>query len=204
MQDFFRQHRPHDGLSYDEYLAAWRARKNADDESLDEKERRLREYVRSNYEHSEQVHGRYEPSEKLRRAVAGLEAPQLWMVLTEPWCADAAYNLPVIVEAARLSERVTLRLLLRDDNLDIMDQYRTDGGRSIPKLVAFSEEGEELFRWGPRPEEARRRYREHAGEDKQAAIEALLSFYTDGGWQQVEPELADAISRRAGQPHGRS
>ncbi len=44
-----------------------------------------------------------------------------------------------------------LRILPRDENLDIMDQYLTDGKRGVPKLLVFDESGQELFTWGPRP-----------------------------------------------------
>ena len=46
---------------------------------------------------------------------------------------------------------IVMRYLLRDDNLEIMDRYLTDGKRSIPMVVSFAPEGRELFRWGPRP-----------------------------------------------------
>jgi hypothetical protein len=32
-----------------------------------------------------------------------------------------------------------------------MDQYLTNGGRSIPKLVVRNSEGKDLWNWGPRP-----------------------------------------------------
>jgi hypothetical protein len=47
---------------------------------------------------------------------------------------------------------ITLRILLRDNNLDIMDAYLTNGGRSIPKLIAFDAKFDKVFfTWGPRP-----------------------------------------------------
>lgn len=77
--------------------------------------------------------------------------PQIWWVITEAWCGDSAQNLPVIAKLAEASDgRIELRILLRDEHLDIMDQYLTNGGRSIPKLIAMERE-KELFQWGPRP-----------------------------------------------------
>lgn len=86
-------------------------------------------------------------------AAAKAARPQFWMVLTEGWCGDSAHAIPVMDLIAKASEgRIQLGLLLRDDNLDIMDQYLVNGGRSIPRLVAFdAESGEELGTWGPRP-----------------------------------------------------
>jgi hypothetical protein len=197
MKSFFAERRPHDGLTYDEYREAWRRKLDRSLDGLDKEERKKAHYVRYNYERSQHVHERYDPSEALRDAVAAIDESQLWMVLTDDWCGDAAYNLPVIVEAARLNDSVRLRILRRDDNLDIMDQYLTGGSRSIPKLVAFAEDGTERFTWGPRPEEAGSRFREakEAETDKEAVIEKLLAWYEKGGWQQVDDELAAAIEQ---------
>lgn len=77
--------------------------------------------------------------------------PQKWLILTEGWCGDAAQNLPILIKIAELAPQIEVRFLLRDENLDIMDLYLTNGGRSIPKLIALSADGQELFNWGPRP-----------------------------------------------------
>ncbi|MDR3679217.1 MAG: thioredoxin family protein [Flavipsychrobacter sp.] len=79
--------------------------------------------------------------------------PQIWWVITESWCGDAAQTLPVMVKMVEASGgNIELRLILRDTNPQIMDKYLTNGGRSIPILIAVSNAtGEELFHWGPRP-----------------------------------------------------
>jgi len=192
MPDFFTERRPHNGLSYEEYRAQWRDQKAASLNGKDADERRHLHYLKYNWDRQSHVHEEYTPSDELRQAADAIEEPQLWMVLTEPWCGDSAFLLPVIAEAAGLSDAVTLRLLPRDENLDIMDHYLTDGSRSIPKLVVFSDEGEELFTWGPRPEAAHQRFAElqEAYDDKMTVIEKLLGYYEDGGWRDVDEELA--------------
>src|SRR5690554_7983143 len=88
-------------------------------------------------------------------AVKRISEKQLWMVLTESWCGDAAQNIPVLKKIADENPLIDFRLVLRDDNDDLMQKYLTNGGRSIPKLIAVSEGMEkELFAWGPRPQEA--------------------------------------------------
>ena len=76
-----------------------------------------------------------------------------WPILTRNiQCGDVPHNLPVIMKMVEYQPLITLKLLLRDENLDLMDAYLTNGGRSIPKLIAFDEDFEnELFTWGPRP-----------------------------------------------------
>lgn len=197
MKDFFADRRPHNGLTYEAYRAHWREQKEVSPTGLDRDERKTLHYLKYNWERQAHVHEAYSPSEALREGVASVDEPQLWMVLTEPWCGDSAFLLPVIAEAASLNEDISLRILLRDENLDVMDQYLTDGSRSIPKLVAFSEAGEERFVWGPRPEGARERYAalREKHDDKMNAIEALIEYYEDGGWRETEEELVDLIQR---------
>ncbi|MDY0408765.1 thioredoxin family protein [Virgibacillus soli] len=74
------------------------------------------------------------------------------MVLTEDWCGDAMLNVPILL---RLSEKTNMevRMLLRDENLDLMDQYLTNGkSRSIPIFIFIDQDGNEVAKWGPRSE----------------------------------------------------
>lgn len=89
--------------------------------------------------------------EELQEATAAIHEPMTWLVLSEAWCGDAAQNLPVINQVAQLNAHISLRVILRDENLAIMDELLTNGGRSIPKLVALNAENEVVFQWGPRP-----------------------------------------------------
>lgn len=85
-------------------------------------------------------------------ALANIERPQIWLVITEGWCGDAAQSVPVMEKMAAQSQNVELKLILRDENLDIMDAFLTNGGRSIPKLIVLDAETlEVLGDWGPRP-----------------------------------------------------
>lgn len=74
------------------------------------------------------------------------------LVITEDWCGDAMMNnaiLRKIAEAAGLK----VKAVYRDQNLELMDKYLTNGGRSIPKYIILSKEGEVLGDWGPRAPE---------------------------------------------------
>jgi len=75
-----------------------------------------------------------------------------WLVLTESWCGDAAQTMPMMNKVAELNENISLRVILRDENLDIMHRFLTNNSMSIPKLVMVSDEtGEVLGEWGSRP-----------------------------------------------------
>lgn len=77
-----------------------------------------------------------------------------WLLLSEGWCADAAQNVPVINKMAEVNDNITLRMVLRDDNLDLMDEFLTNGGRAIPMLLILDEDKNVVSTWGSRPSEA--------------------------------------------------
>lgn len=80
-----------------------------------------------------------------------VKEPVTWLVLTEGWCGDAAQTLPVINKIANESDQIDLKIVLRDENEDLMNQFLTNGGKSIPKLIALDENNDVIDSWGPRP-----------------------------------------------------
>jgi len=112
----------------------------------------LLEYTKLNTQRMNKWDKIFKPSAELIDAMKSIDKPIYWVVLTEAWCGDAAQNLPIIAEAASHGSNITLRLLLRDENLDVMDAYLTNGGRSIPKLIVLDENLNEIGQWGPRPQ----------------------------------------------------
>ena len=90
-------------------------------------------------------------SDDVIASIKDIKTPQTWLVLTEGWCGDAAQNLPIINKLAEENPNINLQLILRDENLDLMDEFLTNGGRSIPKLIALDDKKNVLATWGPRP-----------------------------------------------------
>jgi hypothetical protein len=89
---------------------------------------------------------------EIKAALQAMKTPQTWLVISEAWCGDAAQNVPILQKMADLNENIELKIILRDENLEVMDLYLTNGGRSIPKLIALENNTlDELFTWGPRP-----------------------------------------------------
>ncbi len=78
---------------------------------------------------------------------------EIWLVITEAWCGDAAHALPVMAKIAEASASIELKIVLRDENSELMNQFLTNGGRSIPKLIRLNAEDHSvLSTWGPRPQ----------------------------------------------------
>jgi hypothetical protein len=88
--------------------------------------------------------------------IRSIDKPLHWLVITEAWCGDAAQVVPPLLHLANLNENIQTSFLLRDQNLDLMDQFLTDGSRSIPKVIILDPENDYqiLGDWGPRPADA--------------------------------------------------
>ena len=74
------------------------------------------------------------------------------LVITEDWCGDALYNVPVLARMVEGNPNIEMRIFLRDKNPDLMDQYLNQGlYRSIPVFAFFDERMNEVARFIERP-----------------------------------------------------
>jgi len=90
--------------------------------------------------------------QSLKLALSKKTNTYVLLAITEGWCGDAAQNLPVFHALENELKNVELKLVLRDEHLELMDQYLTNGSRSIPKIICVDKATlKELFVWGPRP-----------------------------------------------------
>lgn len=113
----------------------------------------LMHYSQLNLQRMHRVEKTIQLIPEVKEKLLPLHQPQIWLVLTEGWCGDASQSVPVMQALANVNPNIRLRILLRDENLELMDRYLTNGtSRSIPKLIALDPDtGKELFTWGPRP-----------------------------------------------------
>jgi hypothetical protein len=180
------------GLDYQAYKAKLKSfLENTNPASLDEHDRELYRYTVLNQQRISRVEKTYAPSGALLDTVQSITVPQYWMLLSALWCGDSAANLPVIAKIAQLNPMIQLSIIERDENLEIMDQYLTNGARSIPKLVVFNASGEELFTWGSRPASAKALVLEQKGQGIPQEVweEKLHLWYARNRGQELEAEL---------------
>ncbi|MBF9252040.1 thioredoxin family protein [Pontibacter sp. 172403-2] len=150
------------------------------------------EYTRMNAHRMRRVEKTTVLDDELVQLLLSVQTKMVWVVLTEAWCGDAAQNLPAIVKIADASPLIEVKLLLRDENPDIMDEYLTNGGRSIPKLIALNADTmEELGTWGPRPEPAQRLYLDMKAQDVpfKEFSEKLHGWYAKDRSQALQNEF---------------
>lgn len=71
------------------------------------------------------------------------------IALAEVWCGHCMLNIPILLHILEKTE-IPARFLRRDENLELMDQYLTNGkSRTIPIFIFIDEAGNEVGKWGP-------------------------------------------------------
>ena len=108
-----------------------------------------------NKENTMKVYNSCELEAEQKAYLHGLQSLELRaLILTADWCGDAMVNLPVFMRIAN-EALIDGRYFIRDENLELMDQYLKNGkARSIPIIVFIDKEGNEVAKWGPRAPEA--------------------------------------------------
>ena len=69
------------------------------------------------------------------------------VMLAENWCGDVHRNSPLLAHICEAMPSCELRVFFRDQNLDITDLYLNNGYRSIPVIVFFDANWNEIGHW---------------------------------------------------------
>lgn len=131
---------------------------------------------------------------ELLDAIGNIKGKYNLLVITESWCGDAAQIIPIINKIASAApEKLELKLVLRDKNLELIDAHLTNGGRAIPALLILNEQGSLVFpKWGPRPAILQGLMAEwkREGIEMPELAEKLHGWYAKDKTQTTQQELA--------------
>ncbi len=120
-----------------------------------------------------------------------------WLVLTESWCGDAAQTLPIFNKFAETNSKIDLKIVLRDENSDLMDQFLTNGSKSIPKLIVIDRNTNEVLNsWGPRSKKATNLlnvYKEKHGKIDAHIKKELQYWYNNDKGESIENDIVDFL-----------
>lgn len=158
----------------------------------------LMHYNRLNDKRMKRLDKQIELDETVKQEVAQIENDFTWLVLSESWCGDAAQSLPVLNKIAELNHRINLKIVSRDENDPLMQQFLTDGSRSIPKLIVLDKNNEVIDHWGPRSKRAKAlmdEYKEKNGKIDSQIKEDLQVWYNKDKGQSIEKELVEILRR---------
>ena len=121
-----------------------------------------------------------------------------WLVLTESWCGDAAHIMPVINKVAEQNKNIDYKVVLRDDNNALMNQFLTSGGKAIPKLIMIDNDTSEVVHtFGPRPTLATEMvnvYKAQHGKLTPEFKEDLQRWYNKDKGQSTIEDLVNLLS----------
>jgi len=139
----------------------------------------------------------FELSVAAKKTIQDSQKKYTWIVLTEGWCGDAAHVLPIMDKISRISENIDLKIVLRDENDVLMNQFLTNGSRSIPKLVAIDSDTKEVVKtWGPRPSIATKMVNEYQDVNGSLDLqfkEELQVWYNKNKGQNIEKDMLSLL-----------
>lgn len=111
--------------------------------------------------------------------------------ITEAWCGDAAHLVPLFNIISKVAD-INMKCILRDEHEELINAFLTNGGKSIPIFVVFSEEGEYLFHWGPRPAPMQKRvlqYKEKKDKPFEEFLQETQVWYNQDKGATTQAEL---------------
>lgn len=157
----------------------------------------LTHYSELNEARMNRLDKKMEVSEDNIRKLLALQKKYIWIVISEGWCGDAAQILPVLNKMAAIANNIDFRIVFRDENENLMDQFLTNGARSIPKLVIVEPETNKILgSWGPRPKGAAELItsykRQYGTIDETAKTELQLWYLHDKGLT-TQTEIVDLM-----------
>lgn len=183
-------------MTFSEYLSYF-------EEVLEEPERHevyrdenYYQYAKMNWARMNRWLKRFEPSDDIKRLINGITEEQHWILITEPWCGDAAHSVAQLYQIVKDNPNIDFDIQLRDSEPFLIDDYLTNGGKSIPKLIIRNDVGHDKAIWGPRPEKLQELFEQLRAEEKpfDEIKEVLQKWYNEDKGEEIQKELLALLS----------
>ena len=149
-----------------------------------------------------------------RKFFSGISQVKYVLMLGENWCGDVHRNSPMIARIAEAMPNAELRMFLRDQNVDLTDCFLNNGYKSIPIVVFFDKDWNEIGRWIERAGAAtqrafsiRSKTLDVAAADQQDAAMAEFRKQVQGSydtaadkslWRETAKEVRTVLETRLG------
>ncbi len=150
---------------------------------------KLLEFTKLNIQRMNRLDKTIHIDDERRTELTQLDNSHRWFLLGDAWCGDCAQIIPVLSKLSEASNgKIELRIISRDIFPELIEEYKTDGAKSIPKLLVLNFNTMEVIEtWGPRPV---------------AAQNIMLSWKANKNkisWEQFETDLHLWYTRDKGQ-----
>lgn len=176
------------GMSYAEYRNLVSQLVEENSTTGNEKTEALVDYTMLNDRRMRRWDKTVKLSEEAKSKIENFDGKVTWLVISESWCGDAAHVMPVINKVAELNDNIDYKVVLRDENDALMNQFLTNGGKAIPKLIMIDNDTNEVINtFGPRPS---------------VATDMVNAYKTEHG--QLTPEFKEDLQRWYNKNKGQS
>ena len=191
-------------MSYEEYVILVQTLTDTGDSSGPNKSESYINYTKLGNQRMKRLAKTINLPENHEAKMQSIDSAQTWLIITESWCGDAAQIIPLLQKMADANDHIDTRFVLRDENLELMDQFLTRGGRSIPKLIMLDNKFDVLGSWGPRPQEAQMLYDAWKQEENPRPYSdfsvELQKWYLQDKGESTFSEVLDILENTVAQP----
>lgn len=164
--------------------------------STGEETQEMIDYTKLNYSRSKRLDKNAMIPEEYVEVFKNITEKQTWLVITEPWCGDAAQTLPFLNKIVQLSGNIDLKIVLRDENEALMDRFLTNGSRSIPIVIMLDENLNVIQTFGPRSKAATKLFSDYKAQhgkiDDDFKEKIQVWYNTDKGISIIE-DLSESL-----------
>lgn len=158
------------------------------------------DYTKLNFSRTKRLDKTAKVSEEAMEIFKNILEKQTWLVISEPWCGDAAQTLPFLNKIAQMSENIDLKIVLRDENPELMNQFLTNGSQSIPIVIMLDENMNVSQTFGPRSKAATKlviEYKAEHGIIDDAFKEILQVWYNNDKGASVVNDILESLEVKA-------
>ena len=121
-------------------------------------EKEYHEYYTLGVQRMNRMYKTYKPDERQLKDFAEKNFRGKILIISEPWCGDASQVLPVVCSFFSATE---IRITYRDQKPSLIDDFLTNGSRSIPIVIFLNENYQVISSWGPRPDYGHKLFLKH-------------------------------------------
>lgn len=182
-----------EGMSYEQYRQLVDERLAAGETTSGDASQEMLHYTKMNVQRMNRLDKTVHLHEDLLQVLMNLKQKYHLLVISEGWCGDAAQIVPVFHQLEQAApSSLDLRLVLRDQHLELIDAHLTNGGRSIPVLLVLNEAFELVVKWGPRPAVLKPMLEEwkKLSDNIMVVSEHLHAWYAKDKTQAIQEELS--------------
>ena len=134
---------------------------------------------------------------ELKYELNKLRRPMIFLIIGEAWCGDVAQNLPVIYLISQLNKNIELKILLRDENPEVMSQFLTNGARAIPVCIMLDRLTLNVIgKWGPRPAPAQSimmEFKKNPEFSRDEVIKRISNWYNEDMSETIQNEFLELL-----------